>query len=171
MAFIGTFTVTQTSDLTSFVITDTSNYGSEGTNTFSGRRIDIFTADGTLLVPEISFPFSAGNIYTVSAVLLQDYSLTIVFNWDSLSPQPGSTYQTSEVVTFLNYTNLFIYERVQDISAQPNILNNTEYYNALSIVQTEADNAENATLYADQLNAQSAINRANFYIINQAMFF
>lgn len=171
MAFIGTFTVTQTSDLTSFVITDTSNYGSEGTGTFSGRTIDIYLVDGTSLVPQISLPFSAGNVYTVSNVLNQDYSLYIKFDWDSLSPQPGSVYEATEVVTFLNYTNQFLYGKVQDIAAQPNVLNDTEYYNSLNKVQTEADNALYATIYADQFNAQAAINRANYLIINQAMFF
>lgn len=171
MAFFGTITITQTSDITSFVITDTSNYGSEGTNTFSGRTINIYKADGELLTPQISWPFSAGNTYTVSGLLLQDYSLAVVVNWNSLSPQPGSTYVVNEVVTFLNYINQFLYERIQDIAAQPNILNNTEYYNSLNKIQTEVDNATNATTYADQFNAQSAIDRADFFIINQAKFF
>ncbi len=171
MAFFGTITVTQTSDITSFIVTDTSNYGSEGAGTFSGRTIQVFKVDGTLLTPLVSWPFSDGNTYTFSNLLLQDYSLTIVVNWNSLSPQPGSTYVVNEVVTFLNYINQFLYEKVQDIAAQPNILNDTDYYTSLNKVQTEVDNATNATTYADQYNAQAAIDRANYYIQNQAKYF
>jgi hypothetical protein len=171
MAFFGVFVVTQTSDITSFTITDTSNYGSEGTGTFSGRTIAIYKVDGTLLVPEISFPFSAGNSYTVPGALLDDYSLSIVFNWLSLSPQPGSTYTETLVTTFLNYTKQFLYEKVQDIAAQSNVLNDTGYYESLNKVQTEVDNAVNATTYSDQFNAQSAIDRANYIIQNQSYFF
>lgn len=171
MAFFGVFTVAQTSDITSFSITDASNYGSEGTGTFSGRTISIYKVDGTLLVPQISFPFASGNTYTLTGVLLTDYSLSIVFNWNSLSPQPGSTYEDTEVTTFLNYTKQFLYEKVQDIAAQPNILNDTGFYNSLRKVQSEVDNAENATTYADQFSAQSAIDRANNLINNENFYF
>lgn len=171
MAFFGVATISQNSNLQNFLITDASDYGSEPTNTFSGRTIAIYKADGTLLVPQINFPFSAGNTYTVSNALLQDYSLSIVFNWISLSPQPGSTYVVTEVVTFLNYTKQFLYEKVQDIAAQPNILNDTLYYDSLSKVQTEVDNAAYATIYADQFSSQSAIDRANYFIQNENKFF
>lgn len=171
MAFFGTITVTQTSDITSFVITDTSNYGSEGTGTFSGRTIGIYKVDGTLLVPLISWPFSSGNIYTVSNALLKDYSLSVVANWLSLSPQPGSTYTETLVSTFLNYTNEFIYGKCQDIAAQPNILNDSQFYSSIEKVQAEVDFATNATAYADQYNAQSAIDRATYLIQNENFFF
>lgn len=171
MAFLGQFTVTQNSNIENFLITDTSDYGSEGTGTFAGRTISIYKVDGTLLVAEINFPFASGNTYTVSGALLQDYSLSIVFNWESNNPQPGSVYDVTEVVTFLNYTKQFLYEKVQDIAAQPNILNDTGFYNSLRKVQSEVDNATNATTYADQFSAQSAIDRAAYLIQNEAMFF
>ena len=51
MAFTGSFTVTQTSDITSLVITDISSYSSEGQGTFSGRQIRLYKIDTTTLVP------------------------------------------------------------------------------------------------------------------------
>lgn len=171
MAFLGTFTVTQTSDITSFIITDTSNYGSEGTGTFSGRTIDIYNVDGSLFVPQISFPFSMGNVYTLSGVLFQDVSLTIQFNWDSLSPQPGSTYEVNTVTSFLNYLKQFRYELVQNLRAQPNLKNDTNWTNSVKQLQNSIKGAMSATDYADQYSAQAEINEGYYLMNNQNFFF
>lgn len=177
MAFTGLFSVTQTSDITSLVITDDSSYASEGQGTFSTRQIRLYKVDTTTLVPEgttttyIDFPFSAGNSITVTGVLLTDYSLSANVVWLSNSPQPGSTYTATEVVTFLNYINDFIYGKVQQLAASPSLLNNTQWQDSMQIMYNEKENAEQATLYDDQFAAQSAINRAFYLINNENMYF
>jgi len=177
MAFTGSFEITQTSDITSLVVTDTSSYSSEGQGTFSGRQIRLYKIDTTTLVPSgttttyIDFPFSAGASITITGVLNTDYSLSANVVWLSNSPQPGSTYTATEVVTFLNYINDFLYGKVQQLAASPSLLNDNGWYTYLTKVYNEKENAQQATLYADQFAAQSAINRA-FYIINhESMFF
>lgn len=177
MAFTGSFTVTQTSDITSLVITDISSYSSEGQGTFSGRQIRLYKIDTTTLVPSgtttsyIDFPFSAGSSITITGVLLTDYSLSANVVWLSNNPQPGSVYTATEVVTFLNYINDFIYGKVQQLAASPSLLNDTQWQNSMKIMYNEKENAEQATLYDDQFAAQSAINRAFQLINNDNLYF
>lgn len=177
MAFTGSFEVTQTSDITSLVVTDTSSYSSEGQGTFSTRQIRLYKIDTSTLVPDgttatyIDFPFSAGNSITITGVLLRDYSLSANVVWISSSPQPGSTYTATEVVTFLNYINDFIYGKVQQLAASPSLLNDTNWQESMKIMYNEKENAEQGTLYDDQFAAQSAIDRAYYLINNESMFF
>lgn len=176
MAFTGTFTVTQTSDLTSFVVNDTSSYSSEGTGTFSGRKIYIYKIDGTTLVPTgttttyVSFPFSSGNSITITGVLNTDYALLINVVWESLSPQPGSDYDAQDVFGFLNYLKQFLKGQISTLSDDPSILNDTNWYTDMFKLQVEIDNAEEAVSDGQQYSAQSAINRG-LYLKNNSQFF
>jgi hypothetical protein len=177
MAFTGSFEVSQTSDVTSLVVTDTSSYSSEGQGTFSGRRIYLYKVDTTTLVPSgttttyIDFPFSAGASITITGVLNTDYSLSVNVVWLSNAPQPGSVYTATEVVTFLNYINDFLYGKVQQLAANPALVNDTNWYSSLTKIYNEKENAGQATLYDDQFAAQSAISRAFYLINNESMFF
>jgi hypothetical protein len=177
MAFTGSFEVTQTSDITSLVVTDLSSYSSEGQGAFSTRRVYLYKIDTTTLVPDgtstayVDFPFSAGNSITITGVLLTDYSLSANVVWLSNAPQPGSVYTATEVVTFLNYINDFIYGKVQQLAASPSLLNDTQWQDGMQVMYNEKENAEQATLYDDQFAAQSAISRAFYLINNENMFF
>ena len=176
MAFTGTFTIAQTSDLTSFVVNDTSSYSSEGTGTFSGRKIYVYKVDGTTLVPEgttttyISFPFSAGNSITITGILNTDYSLLVNVVWESLDPQVGSTYSAQSIETFLNYLYAFYAGQISTLSDNPAILQDTNWYDSMIKLIVEISNAEQATADAQQFSAQSAINRA-LYLKNNSQFF
>lgn len=177
MAFTGLFSVSQTSDITSLVVTDDSSYASEGQGTFSGRRVYLYKIDTTTLVPSgtatayVDFPFSAGASITITGVLLRDYSLSANVVWLSNSPQPGSVYTATEVVTFINYINDFIYGKVQQLAASPSLLNDTGWQDSMQIMYNEKENAEQATLYDDQFAAQSAIDRAYNLITNENKYF
>lgn len=170
MAFFGTILVTQNSNVQNFIITDTSDYGDEPTNTFSGRTIQIFKVDGSLLVPEINWPFSAGNTYTVVGVLTQDYSLSLVVDWDSLDPQPGSTYTLTQVATFIYYMKQFMKGQISNLSDNPTLLNDTNWYADISKLQVEINNATEAGLDGQQYSAQAAISRG-YYLINNSQYF
>lgn len=175
--FTGTFSVSQNSNIQNIIITDTSDYSGEGQGAFSGRQIRLYKVDTTTLVPSgvtttyINFPFSAGSSITITGVLLTDYSLSANVVWLSNSPQPGSVYTATQVVTFLNYINDFIYGKVQQLAASPSLLNDTQWQNSMKIMYNEKENAEQATLYDDQFAAQSAINRAFQLINNDNLYF
>lgn len=177
MAFTGTFTTTQTSDFTSLTINDTSSYSSEGQGTFSGRRVYLYKIDGTTLVPSgtttayIDFPFSAGSSLLISNVLDTDYSLLANVLWLSNSPQPGSTYTAQEVKTFLNYLKQFRGGQISNLSDDPSILQDTNWYADLFKLQTEINNAEEAGADGQQYSAQAAINRGLYLKQNSQFFF
>lgn len=176
MSFIGTFTVTQTSDLTSLVINDTSDYSGEGQGTFAGRRVYLYKVDGTTLVPAgtttayVDFPFSSGASITITGVLNTDYSLLTNVVWLSNNPQPGSTYSTQSIETFLNYLYAFYAGQISTLSDNPAILQDTNWYDSMIKLIVEISNAEQATADAQQFSAQSAINRA-LYLKNNSQFF
>lgn len=176
MAFTGSLEVTQTSDITSIVVTDTSSYSSEGQGTFSGRKIYLYKIDGTTLVPEgtttsyIDFPFSDGSSKTITGILNTDYSLLVNGVWVSNNPQPGSTYTYQSVETFLNYLYAFYSGQISTLSDNPNILQDTGWYDSLFKLVVEIVNAEQSTTDGQQYSAQAAINRA-LYLKNNSQYF
>jgi hypothetical protein len=177
MAFTGVFEVSQTSDLTSLVITDTSSYSSEGQGTFSGRRIYLYKVDGTTLVPDgtttqyVDFPFSDGASKTITGVLNTDYSLLVNVIWLSNAPQPGSTYTAQSIETFLNYLYAFYAGQISTLSDNPAILQDNNWYDSMIKLIVEISNAEQATVDGQQFSAQAAINRALYLKDNSQFFF
>lgn len=176
MAFTGSTEVTQTSDITSLVVTDTSSYASEGQGTFSGRRVYLYKVDGTTLVPEgtttqyVDFPFSAGASITITGVLTTDVSLLANTIWLSNNPQPGSVYTYQSIETFLNYLYAFYAGQISTLSDNPAILQNTNWYDSLFKLIVEIVNAEQSTTDGQQFSAQAAISRA-LYLKNNSQYF
>lgn len=174
--FTGTFTVTQNSNFANLTINDTSSYSSEGTGTFSGRRVYLYKVDGTTLVPSgtttayIDWPFSLGNSLLISSVLNTDYCLLINVLWLSLNPQPGSVYSAQSPELFINYLKQFEKGQISTLSDDPSILQDTNWYTDLLKLQTEINNAEEAATDGQQYSSQAAINRG-LYLKNNSNFF
>lgn len=167
--FTGTFTVSQTSDITSFSVTDSSSYADEAQGTFSTRHIYVYKIDGTLLA-SVNFPFTDGATKALTGILNTDYSLLVNVTWASLNPQPGSVYTAQSVETFLNYLYAFYSGQISTLSDNPNILNDTNWYIDMLKLIVEISNAEQATADEQQFSAQAAINRA-LYLKNNSQFF
>jgi hypothetical protein len=176
MSFTGTFTVTQNSNFANLTINDTSSYAGEGQGTFSGRRVYLYKIDGTTLVPSgtttayVDFPFSAGASLLISGVLNTDYLLLINVVWLSNNPQPGSIYSVQDIKGYLNYLKQFRSGQVSNLSDDPNILNDTNWYTDLFKLQTEINNAEESAADGQQYSGQAAINRA-LYLTQHSQFF
>lgn len=169
MAFAGDYSVSQGLDPTSFTLTDTSTGSDPNLVT---RVISLYQADGSLLGGStISWPYSDGSTKVLTGYLARDLALNIIVDWTSSSPIPGSTYTKSAYYGFVGNTNNFIYNLIQDIAAQPSILNDTDFYNNLSKLQTEVDSCALAITFADLFNAQSALDRAYYIMTNQQFYF
>lgn len=175
MAFAANFSVTPNPlDPSSLSISDTS-VGIDPNMT--GRNIYPYKADGTLFLPAgnslgyINWPLSGGSTLAITGLLDKDYCLLLLINWISSAPIGGSTYSKTSIATFTGYTNAFIYGLIQDISANPGVLNDKEYYDNLSIVQMEVDNSVQATAFTDQFSAQAALARAKYLMDNKAKNF
>lgn len=169
MAFNGSFQITQSADINSFIITDNST-GSDVNLT--GRTISLFLANGSLLGGEtIDWPLSDGSSKTID-LLTRDYSLSIKVDWASSSPlPPPSTYTLTEPYTFTGNTDTFIYSLIQQLAASPNIANDATYYEYLSKLQTLVDGAETAGFYDDQSAAQFQLDQAYNIILNEDKYF
>lgn len=173
MAFNGAYTAVQQSTISNILFTDTST-GSDGGLT--ERRIYPYKSDGTLLLPTgntsgyIVWPIANSTI--IVNLLSKDYALNITVLWISSSPlAPPSTYTLTTLYGFTGYTQEFIYERVQDISANNAIINDSQYYESLSKLQTEVSNVGLSVTYGSITNAQAALDRARYLIQNQSKFF
>lgn len=172
MAFTGTFTKTDSLvGYNAFTIADTSSYGSEAKNTFSGRKIYLILADGTYISPDgqdyYDFGFAEYPTDEITLnVLTQDYAVSVYVVWDSLSPQPGSTYVADEIYDFKDYTNAYKYSLIQELAATPTMINVQNFADYLSLLQTLIDSSATAILYVDQLESQNCIDAATFLINN-----
>lgn len=173
MAFAGNFSASQNSNNSDVLFTDIS-VGSDVNLT--DRRIYPYDSAGNLVLPVgvtgyVDWPISAGSTLTVANLLLKDKSLNITVVWISSAPIGGSTYTATHLYGFTGYTQQFIYERVQDISANAAIINDEQYYSSLSNMYTEVSNVELAITYGSIVNAQSALDRARNYMVNQNKYF
>lgn len=175
--FTGSFTAAQSSNITDLTITDTSSYASEGQGTFSGRKIYLYKIDGTTLVPAgtltayVDFPFTAGAALTIPGILTKDYALAINVVWLSTNPQPGSVYTSTQIAGFDYYLQAGLSQIIGAISGNPNILNDTQYYQNLGQLQTEIDNLLKSISDGQQFSAQAAIDRGTKLLQNKQLFF
>jgi hypothetical protein len=169
MAFNGNFLVTQGTDLTGFQIQD--NSAGVDAN-ITGRTIYLYTSSGALLVPAIDWPLSAAIPFVVTGIMQKDYAFSVLVTWTSSSPiAPPSTYTKTEIVTFVGYTNQFIYSLIQEIAANNKTLNDNSFQTNLSTLYNELNNAIKATSYSDQFSAQSALDRAKYLMDNSNYYF
>jgi hypothetical protein len=173
MAFAGNFSSSQNSNNSDVLFTDIS-VGSDVNLT--DRRIYPYDSAGNLVLPTgvtgyVDWPISAGSTLTVANLLPKDKALTITVLWISSAPIGGSTYTATHLYGFTGYTNQFIYERVQDIAANNAIINDAQYYQSLSNLQTEVSNVGLSVTYGSISNAQAALDRARVFIVNQSKYF
>jgi hypothetical protein len=170
--FTGLFTLAAASGFNVFSLTDTSDYSNEPVGTFSGRTVTLITTDLRTLVPTgttttyIDFPFAGGDTITIAA-MNRDYSVNVVVDWLTTDPQPGSTYQSSIIMSLLSYNTNNEYGIIQAMTATPLIVSHANYWLNLGLVQTENENCIQATYYQQQVSAQRAINHSAEILANQ----
>lgn len=169
MAFAGDFSVSQGVDVQSFTINDTS-VGSDPAIT--GRTISAYLIDAQLLGGSIIlWPLSDGSSKLLSGYLPKDYSLSIVVNWQSSSPIPGSTYSKTHIATFTGNSNQFAYGLLQQIAANQYITNDKEFLYNLFLINSDVNNATRANDFLDQGSAQAALDRIYNKIVNKNFYF
>ena len=171
-AFAVSFTVGQSSDGSAIIITDTSNYADNGTKSaFTNRQLFVYFVDNSQLVfpNQPSFSFADYPSDTISIPITRDFSFNIVLSVDKISPL--THYNKSEIVTLTVNTDLFKNSIIQKILAQPNIINDTLFFNSLSNLQVFEDGANDAGLYGQQYLAQVCLDLAYALNINQNDFF
>jgi hypothetical protein len=169
MSFVGAFTVTSLIVPGSFTIVDSST-GSDVNLT--GRTISLFKADGTLVGgATINFPLSSGASITLN-VLNVDLCILILITWQSSAPlSPPSTYSASGLFNFVGNSRAFEDQQIGAIQSNPGVLQDTNFYNSLGILQTEIDNSIQAASTGQQASAQRSLSVIQYMIVNQNKFF
>lgn len=169
MAFAADYSTSQGIDVTSFSLQDTSTGSDPNLTT---RSISLFKTDNTLLGgAAIAWPLSDGSTKLISGLLTRDFSLNIVVTWTSSSPIPGSSYSKAGVVTFTGNSNLFALGLQNQIASLQSITNDTGFESNLAIVNSDILNAERASTYGDQGNAQARLDAIYYKIVNQSFIF
>lgn len=172
-AFIPDFTIAQTIDATSFVLTDTST-GSDAA--IVNRDIFCQTTDGTYLTPPntstdyIPFPLSVGLSIDVNDILPIDYALSITVNWLNIS---GNTlYTKTKTYCFTENDEQFDYQLTQFLVANQSILQDTNYVLSRFRFRMFIDAAVNAVEIGNDINSsQDCLNFAQEMINEQVQVF
>ena len=172
MPYSPDFSVAQVAgELTLMRLTDEST-GSDGD--IAARRVTVQLADGTFLKPAVSatdyflWPL-ADDTFDVD-ILTADFAPTIVV----LYVNSGGTtlYTASTTASFTGYSEQFYYTLTQGQAADPSELMDTNYYLNKMKLRVNIDSANQAISYAgDVAAAQNCLNRAQYMIDNESLFF
>lgn len=165
MALTPSFTVSNNNITTStFSIVDTST-GSDGA--IANRLIYIYDFQNNLFTgAPIQFPLSAGNSISPN-ILTQDFAYSITLNW--VDNGGNVLYPSSLIGVFTGFLEWFEYNLCQQIAAQPNLLNDTNFFTNWSKLRTFIDSANNAISIGGSIfNAESMVTLAQYIVSNQA---
>jgi hypothetical protein len=137
------------------------------------RRVYFQKADGTYLpsaTGEDYWLWPIGETSKSFNVLDRSYALrlTVLF----VNSAGTALYTASLLKTFPMAQELFYYDLTQTQTGTPNIVNDTRYYLSKIKLRCHLDEAENATVYGeDHYSAQAALERAQFLIDNETIYF
>lgn len=171
MPFISSFSVTQTGDCTQFTVNDTSVYTTEGTGTFTARKLTIQKSDGTYLTigatvyNEYVWPFAAGNSLLISSIT-EDYSFEITLAHTSSSPQPGSVYTKTNAAVLVCYTMSGFYTFAYNMTINPSLEKNYKYVKDVMRLWIEKESAQKSAIDSDFQASQACLDRAKYIIEN-----
>jgi hypothetical protein len=171
MPFITAFTVTQTGDCTQFTVSDTSDYTTEGTGTFTARRLTIQKSDGSYLTVgnttynQYVWPFVAGNSLVLTG-LGQDYSFQITLAHTSSAPQPGSTYTKTNAAVLVCFTMSSFHTLAYNMILNPSLEKNYKYVKDVMRLVIEKESAQKSATDGDFQASQACLERAKYIIDN-----
>jgi hypothetical protein len=170
MPITASFTASQSSDCTTFQITDTTDYESpEEKGDMGSRYLYLYNADGTLY-KTVNFDYATypSDVITITG-LDKDYAFTVNMVLSTEDPVIGSVYSASKVVALVCYSKVAFFERQNKMVIEPSLLNNTEYLKDSMKIVLDIEAAKNAEADTDVLNAQNAIDRIKFITDNDAI--
>lgn len=171
MPITAAFTATQSADCTSFQITDTTNYAApEVKGVMTSRYLYIYKSDGSLY-RTINFAYATypTDIVTITG-LDQDYAFTISLEITPTTPVVGSVYSLSKVVTLVCYSKVALFERVNNMTIEPALVNNNDFLRDSMKIVIDIEAAKNAEADNDILGSQNAIDRIKFITDNDANY-
>jgi hypothetical protein len=171
MPITAAFTASQSADCTTFQITDTTNYAAPETRAaMTSRFLYIYKSDGSLY-RTINFSYASfpTDVITISDID-QDYAFTINLEITPATPVTGSVYSISRVVTLVCYSKVALFERINKMTIEPGLVNNSDYIRDSMKIIIDIEAAKNAESDSDILSSQHAIDRIKFITDNDAIY-
>lgn len=176
MAFTGDFEISQNYPATNEVTLIDTSSGSDGN--LIERRIYPRNSAGVLTLPSgntlgyVLWPLPLSTPITID-LLPRDIALNVEVVYLSSSPLPASDYDVTKLFVPTKYTKTFVYNRSQDLAAQPSIGNDTNWFYYYSRLQSDIDTAELAGTddILDISDAQMALDDAYYIMTQQSNFF
>lgn len=175
MAFAGAFTAVQQAPNcnSNLLFTDTS-VGSD-TN-ITDRQIRAYNAAGNIVLPAgntlgyIDWPVLLATPLTVN-LLPNDMALIITVTWISSAPIGGSTYVATILYGFTGYSDAFIYQLIENLSANPALRNDANWNYYFSRGQNDIDSVVRSITNLSIVNAQENLDDMQYIISNASKFF
>ena len=176
MAFNGNFETSQGYPATNEITLVDTSTGSDVNLT--ERRVYPRNAAGVSVLPSgntlgyVLWPLPLATPITID-LLPRDVALNIEVVYLSSSPLPASDYDVTNLFVPTNYTKTFVYNKSQDLAAQPSIGNDTNWFYYYSRLQSDIDTAELAGTddILDISDAQMALDDAYYIMTQQNNFF
>ena len=172
MSFTPAFTVSQSVNPNAFTLNDTS-VGSDVAIT--GRRIYLYTADNSTLVPTgintayVDFPLSDGASIVLN-VLNVDYALMITVQW--LNVSNAVLYTLTQYFSFTANDETFLFNLSTMQSSKPSIIQDQLYLSNKFLLRLYVDSANQAISKGnDVYKAQLELDMAQALINNQIYTF
>jgi hypothetical protein len=171
MAFIQSFTANSVfGNPSEILFTDTSSGSDVG---IVARKIYLLKYDGTYLQQIdgqnfINWAYSANTL--LLDILKSDTALSIRVDW---SNNAGAVLYTYTVLTVFNMNASLLDDTlIAGQQAQPNLINNTNYYlNRIQLRVAINDAINSITQMSDITNSQQACDRGTYFVDNQSLFF
>lgn len=138
------------------------------------RRVYLQQADGSYLVPTgTTTDYIYWNYLDASIdidVLNTDYALLILVQWLNV----GNTvlYSKSDLYGFTWYNENFLYSLTQYQQNNPDVLQDTNYFNNKSKTRVLIDSGDQAIVWGNDItNAQENYDAASYFRLNENLFF
>jgi len=129
------------------------------------------TQSADCLYRTINFAYATypTDIVTITG-LDQDYAFTISLEITPTTPVVGSVYSLSKVVTLVCYSKVALFERVNNMTIEPALVNNNDFLRDSMKIVIDIEAAKNAEADNDILGSQNAIDRIKFITDNDANY-
>lgn len=170
MPITASFSVSQSSDCTTFLLADTTDYGSPETQAeMTTRVLQLYTADGELYeTVDFNYDDFPDDEITISN-LTKDYAFTVVMTITPDTPVTGSVYVYSDIIALVCFSKVAFFERQNKMVMEPALINNDGYLRLSMQMLIDIEAAKNAEADDDILGAQNALDRIQFITENDAL--
>jgi hypothetical protein len=152
MALSPAFTATQLADPSAIILTDTSS-GSDGA--IADRKINIYDISNNIFGSS-PYDWPIANASTTINPLQKDKALLILVTW--VNNVGTVLYTLGQIFVFTGYAEAFFYSLTQEQQANPNIINDQQYFSNKSKLRTLIDSATQAiSVGQDLYSAQNCL--------------